>query len=184
MDQDVDAAKRLDVDGVVFGILREDGQVDIERTRHLVNRARPLKVTFHRAFDMSRDLMEALEAVIPAGVDRVLTSGGEQRVEDGASKVKELNQYAAGRIAIMAGGGITESNAHRVIATTGVSELHARAAVSVASPMWHRNERISMGAIQGRENQRVVVTEEKIRRLLNAAINGNRHRRETSTRLA
>jgi copper homeostasis protein CutC len=87
-------------------------------------------------------------------------------------------------IAIMAGGGITESNAHRVITTTGVSELHARAAVSVASPMRYRNERISMSAVQGREYQRVVVTEHKVRRLLKADMNGYPHPRETSARLA
>jgi copper homeostasis protein len=183
MERDVDTAKHLEADGVVFGILREDGQVDIEKTQRLVDRARPLKVTFHRAFDMSRDLMESLEALLAAGVDRVLTSGGEQRVEDGASKVKELIQHAAGRIAIMAGGGITESNAHRVIAATGVCELHARASVSVASPMRHHNEKISMGAIKGREYQRVIVAEDKVRRLLEAAMNGYR-RRDSSVKRA
>ena len=169
MEQDVLTAKHLGAEGVVFGILRDDGQVDVERTRHLVNLARPLKVTFHRAFDMSRDLQESLEAMIAAGVDRVLTSGGEQRVEDGAPKVKELSRVAAGRIAIMAGGGITESNAHRVIVATGIRELHASAAVSVSSPMRHRNDKISMGAIKDREYQRAVVMEGNVRRLLEAA---------------
>ena len=183
MERDVETAKGLGADGVVFGILQEDGQVDLERTRRLVEQARPLKVTFHRAFDMSRDLRESLEAMVAAGVDRVLTSGGEQRVEDGASQVRELRNLAAGRIAIMAGGGITESNAHRVIAATGVCELHARAAIPLASPMRHHNEKISMGAIKGREYQRVVVTEEKVRRLLEAATNGYR-RRDTSVKRA
>ena len=124
---------------------------------------------------MSRDLKESLDAMIAAGVDRVLTSGGEQRVEDGAGKVRELSHVASGRIAIMAGGGITESNAHRVIAATGIHELHASAAVSVSSPMRHRNDRISMGAIKGREYQRAIVMEDKVRRLLEAAVNGSRH---------
>ena len=175
MEQDVLTAKQLGADGVVFGILKEDGHIDVERTRHLVELARPLRVTFHRAFDMSRDLNQSLEAMIAAGVDRVLTSGGEQRVEDGSARVRSLSETAAGRIAIMAGGGITESNADRVIAATGVHELHASTAVSVSSPMRHRNEKISMGAVMGREYQRAVVMEDKVRRLLEAAKNGTRH---------
>ncbi len=174
MEQDVLTVKQLGADGVVFGILKEDGRVDLERTRHLVQLARPLKVTFHRAFDMSRDLGESLQALITAGVDRVLTSGGEQRVEDGLSAVRALATAAAGRITIMAGGGITESNAHRVITAAGVRELHASAAATVASPMRHRNEKIAMGVVKGREYQRPVVVEDKVRRLLQAAMNGTR----------
>jgi copper homeostasis protein len=179
MEHDLIAAKQFGVDGVVFGILTEDGRVDVERTRLLVARARPLKVTFHRAFDMSRDLHESLQALIAAGVDRVLTSGGEQRVEDGVRTVKGLNKAAAGRIIIMAGGGISASNVHRVMAQTGVSEIHASAAASVPSPMRHRNDRVSMGAIKGREYQRSVVLQDSVRRLLEAAANGSRETKHT-----
>jgi copper homeostasis protein len=175
MEQDVLLAKQLGADGVVLGILKQDGRVDLERTRHLVALARPLKVTFHRAFDMSRDLSEALEAVIASGADRVLTSGGEQRVEDGLHTVKSLTLAAKGRVAIMAGGGITESNAHHVITATGVNELHASASAAVSSPMIYRNEKISMGAIKGREYQRFIVMEDKVRRLLEAVVDGTRH---------
>lgn len=174
MEQDVLTAKQLGAEGIVFGILLDDGRVDVERTKRLVNLARPLKVTFHRAFDMSRDLSESLETLIVAQVDRVLTSGGEQRVEDGLPLVKSLAAKAAQRITIMAGGGITESNAHHVIATTGVHELHASAAASISSPMRHRNEKIAMGVLKGREYQRPVVLEEKVRRLLAAAMDGTR----------
>lgn len=174
MEQDVLTAKQLGADGVVLGILKEDGRIDVQRTQRLVNLARPLKTTFHRAFDMSRDLGESLEAVVAAGVDRILTSGGEQRVEDGLPVVKTLAAKAARRVAVMAGGGITESNAHNVIAATGVHELHASATALVMSPMRHRNERIAMGALKGREYQRPVVLEEKVRRLLEAAIDGTR----------
>lgn len=174
MEQDVLSVKQLGVDGVVFGILKEDGRVDIERTEHLVKLARPLKITFHRAFDMSRDLSESLEALIDVGVDRVLTSGGEQRVEDGLPAVRSLTAQAGDRIVIMAGGGISEANAHRVIAAAGVHELHASAAAAVSSPMRHRNEKIAMGALKGREYQRPVVIEDKVRRLLEAATDGTR----------
>ena len=176
MEQDVLTAKQLGTDGVVLGILKEDGRVDVERTRHLVNLARPLKTTFHRAFDMSRNLEESLDAVIAAGVDRVLTSGGEQRVEHGTTMVKTLNIAARGRIAIMAGGGINDANVHMVMAATGVREIHASAAVSASSPMRYRNEKISMGAMKGREYQRLVVLEDKVRRLLRAAVDGTTRR--------
>ena len=175
MEQDVLTAKQLGTDGVVLGVLREDGRVDVERTRHLVNLARPLKTTFHRAFDMSRNLEESLDAVIAVGVDRILTSGGEQRVEHGTTMVKTLNIAARGRIAIMAGGGINDANVHMVMAATGVREIHASAAVSASSPMRYRNEKISMGAMKGREYQRLVVLEDKVRRLLHAAVDGTRH---------
>ena len=179
MEQDVLNAKQLGADGVVFGMLEEIGRVDVERTRHLVKLACPLKVTFHRAFDMSRDLSEALEALIEAKVDRVLTSGGEQRVEDGLAAVRSLAASAAGRIAIMAGGGITESNAYRVIAATGVSELHTSAASPVGSPMRHRNEKIAMGVLKRREYQRPVVLEDNVRRLLEAAKDATRQSGKT-----
>ena len=175
MEQDVLNAKQLGADGVVLGILKEDGHVDVERARHLVYLARPLQTTFHRAFDMTCNLGESLDAVIAAGVDRVLTSGGEQRVEHGTSMVKALNIAGCGRIAIMAGGGINDANVHLVIAATGVREIHASAAVSTSSPMRYRNEKISMGAVKGREYQRLVVVEDKVRHLLQAAVNGTRH---------
>ena len=172
MKQDVLTAKQLGADGVVFGILREDGRIDIERTRLLVDLARPLKVTFHRAFDMSRNLGESLEAVINAGPDRVLTSGGEARVEEGISAVRALVQAAAGRVAIMAGAGITESNAQRVLAETGTRELHASTSMTVPSGMLYRNTRISMGRVKGQEYQYFAVSEEKVRSLVRAATDG------------
>lgn len=174
MEHDVLNAKQLGADGVVFGVLREDGRIDVERTRYLVQLARPLKVTFHRAFDMSRDLGESLEALIHMNVDRVLTSGGEQRVEDGLAAVRSLAAQATGRIAVMAGGGITVSNACHVIASAGVNELHASSATSVASPMRYRNEKIAMGVLKGREYQRPVVLEDNVRRLLEVATNATR----------
>jgi copper homeostasis protein len=172
MEQDVLTAKQLGADGIVFGILQEDGRVDVPRTRHLVGIARPLKSTFHRAFDMSRDFSSALEDIISAGVDRVLTSGGEQKVEDGIPTVVELMRAAGQRITVMAGGGIGENNVHRVVSKTGVREVHASVRVPVPSPMLHRNEKISMGAIKGREYNRAVVLQDRVRRLVEATANG------------
>ena len=169
MEQDVLTAKRLGANAVVFGILTNDGDVDVSRTRHLVQTARPLKTTFHRAFDMSRDLSKSLADVIEAGADRVLTSGGEQSVEDGIPRIAKLVQAAGQRVAVMVGSGITESNVHRIIRETGVREIHASLRASVPSPMRYRNDKISMGSVKGREYDRVLVSEDSVRRLLESA---------------
>jgi copper homeostasis protein len=169
MKRDVLTAKQLGADGVVFGILKENGQVDAARTRCLVEIARPLNATFHRAFDMSADSNQALEDVIQSGIHRVLTSGGEQNAEDGLPAIASLVAAAKDRIAIMVGGGIRETNVRRIIAGTGAREIHANVGHSVPSPMMYRNNKISLGGIKGREYQRVVVLQDRVRRLLEAA---------------
>jgi copper homeostasis protein len=174
MEQDVLTAKQLGADGIVFGILHENGEIDIARARHLVNLARPLKSTFHRAFDMSRKLSKSLADIISVGVDRVLTSGGEQNVADGIPSIAKLVRAAKQRVVVMAGGGVTESNAHSVIEATGVREIHASVRVHVPSPMRFRNEKISMGVVKGREYERVTVLYDKVASLLEAASNGTR----------
>lgn len=176
MEKDVLMVKQLGANGIVFGILREDGDVDIERARCLVEMARPLKTTFHRAFDMSRELSQSLEDVITAGADRVLTSGGQQKAEDGISEIAKLVKNADQRISLMVGGGITRSNVRRIIAATGVREIHASVRCNIPSPMRHRNERISMGLAKGREYQRAQVLQEEVRRLVESANDGAHHR--------
>jgi copper homeostasis protein len=176
MEKDVLMAKQLGANGIVVGILQEDGNVDVARTRCLVEMARPLKTTFHRAFDMSRELSKSLEDVIKAGADRILTSGGEQKAEDGIHKIAKLVKNADQRISLMVGGGITRSNVHRVIEATHVREIHASMRVHVPSPMRHRNERISMGLAKGREYQRALVLQEEVRRLMESANDGAHHR--------
>ncbi|HEV3040078.1 MAG TPA: copper homeostasis protein CutC [Candidatus Angelobacter sp.] len=171
MQYDVRTAKELGADGVVFGILEEGGHIDIKRARSLLELARPMSVTFHRAFDMSSNLDEALEEVINSGVDRVLTSGGEQTAEAGIAALAKLVRAAEDRIVIMAGSGINETNVARIIAETRVREVHASLKTPVPSPMLYRNERLSMGAIPGCEYQRFVVLENKVRELLAAASN-------------
>ena len=90
MRRDVLMAKQLGADGVVFGILDADANVDIQRTRALVDLARPLKTTYHRAFDMSADLFRSLEQVAETGADRILTSGGAQTALEGAATLRSL----------------------------------------------------------------------------------------------
>ncbi len=141
---DVAAAKQAGVDGIVAGVLRPDGAVDEERTRTLVERARPLSVTFHRAFDMARDPREALDTLIGLGVDRVLTKGGRDSILDGLPLVAELVRRAGDRIVVMPGGG-RDHNVKTVVAGTGAREVHVVGARDVESRMVFRNPGCSMG---------------------------------------
>lgn len=172
MKRDILMAKQLHADGVVFGILDLDGQVDVRRTKELVDIAAPLNVTFHRAFDMSSDLLSSLRDLQTAGVHRVLTSGGKQTAVAGAETLNRLVAAASGGIAIMAGGGIDDHNVAALLERTGVREIHASLKSAVQSPMRHRNDGISLGAAPGCEYRRYAVDQRKVQKLLLAASNG------------
>jgi copper homeostasis protein len=145
MRRDIELAQAAGAKGVVIGILNPDGTVDVERTGALVELARPLSVTFHRAFDVSRDPYEALEALIGLGIDRVLTSGQEPSVLEGLDLIVDLVRAAGERIIVMPGGGITERNINRIVAASGVREVHVAAPVEVQSRMRYHNPRVFMG---------------------------------------
>jgi copper homeostasis protein len=163
MEYDIEQAKQLGANGVVIGILNQDGSVDVERTRTLVELARPLSVTFHRAFDVSRDPFEALEALVNLGIDRVLTTGQESSALEGLDLITDLVQTAADRIIIMPGGG-TERSVQKVVAQTRVKEFHLLGTVSVDSPMRHRNPRVFMGGeLRPPEFTRLVTDANRVR---------------------
>ncbi len=145
MQYDLRVARELGADGVVFGILTPDGDVDVERMAALVALARPLQVTCHRAFDMTRDPSRALEDLIGLGVDRVLTSGGENSALEGLDLIGELARQARGRIGVMPGGGITERNIGKIVAATAATEVHVSGRATVEGPMVYRNTRAFMG---------------------------------------
>lgn len=168
MRRDIAVAKGLGADGVVFGILDSDGNVDIERSLQLVELARPLDVTFHRAFDMSADLFRSVEDVCATGANRILTSGGQPTALQGLELIGEIVKAAKGRIAIMPGSGIKAENARRIVTESGVREIHAGLGNSVAGPMRFRNPQLSMGKASEREYQRTVVLEENVRSLCQA----------------
>jgi copper homeostasis protein len=169
MQRDILMAKQLAADGVVFGMLDLDGKVDVPRTRQLVDLARPLKVTFHRAFDMSADLRGSVEHVVETGADRILTSGGAPTALEGAATLHDLVEAAGGRVIIMACGGIDDQNIKAIATKTGIREIHVGLRSPIASPMRYRNENISMGTAKGREYERFTVLEDRVRRLLQAA---------------
>lgn len=142
---DIDAARRAGANGVVFGCLTAEGDVDIERNRELMAAAEGLSVTFHRAFDVCREPMIALEQIIALGFDRILTSGQEPNAMEGAGLIARLVEQAGDRIIIMPGCGINEGNIAEIKLITGAREFHFSAREPFASGMIYRNERVSMG---------------------------------------
>jgi len=125
MKRDISEARDIGIDGVVFGLLDDDRCVDVERTKELVEWARPLEVTFHRAFDECVDLLSALEDVIATGATRLLTSGGTPTAPQGVKVLRKLVEAAADRIVIMPGSGLDATNIASIAAETGASEFHS-----------------------------------------------------------
>ena len=166
MKRDLLQYQKLSVDGLVVGILNPDGTIDKKRCKELIEKARPLKVTCHRAFDMTRNPLEALEDCIEIGFDRILTSGQQAKASLGAELIAELVRKASGRIKIMPGSGINESNVVDIVAKTGVTEIHFSAVTFRNSPMIFRNPQIAgMGAAEGDEYEVRTVDPEKVRRV-------------------
>jgi copper homeostasis protein len=124
MERDMQHARQLGASGFVIGVLKPDGSVDQARVRRLVAQADGLEVTFHRAFDDSNDLEQALEDVIATGCRRILTSGGAKDVLTGADRIGKLVDQADGRIAIAAGKGLTVNNAAEVARRSRTRHFH------------------------------------------------------------
>jgi copper homeostasis protein len=164
MMEDVKEARSLGVEGVVLGALTPDGDVDLAITSELIAAARPMKVTFHRAFDVTRDLHGALEDVITAGADIVLTSGGERDIVRGTASITQLVNSAAGRIAILAGGGIRRNNVSEFARATGVEEVHTSLGARTPGAARYWNPRIVLGA-HAEDHARYMVRENDVRAL-------------------
>ena len=140
MKSDINVCKVFGCNGVVIGILNADGTIDKKRCKELVELAKPLKVTFHRAFDRANDLKQALEDVIETGCERILTSGGVPSAADGATVIAELVQQAGGRIIIMPGSGVRADNIKMLAETTGAKEFHSSARKNVESRMEYKSK--------------------------------------------
>lgn len=145
MRRDIDTAGECGADGIVTGMLIREGTVDIERTSLLVEYAQPMSVTFHRAFDMTRDPVKALEDVIAAGASRILTSGQARTAIEGAGIIKSLVTTAGDRIQIMPGGGINEYNIALLATSTEAREYHLSGRQNTESRMTFRRKGIYMG---------------------------------------
>jgi len=172
MRADVLRLKELGVAGVVVGCLTPDGAIDEERMTALVEDAGALAVTCHRAFDMTADPILAVEALLRCGVGRVLTSGQHATAKAGVAVIKAVVEAAAGRLVVMACGGLNQTNIARIRRETGAPELHFAAQKAVPSGMTFRNPRIGMGGTDlEREYTNWVLDEDGVRRVI-AAVRG------------
>ena len=155
MKRDIYQCQRLSVDGIVLGILNVNGTIDKKRCKELIDKARPLKVTCHRAFDMTRDPFEALEDCIEAGFDRILTSGQKSTAIAGVDLISGLIKRANGRIAIMPGSGINENTVEEIVSKSGAKEIHFSAVAHRDSAMQFHNRAIDKMGLEGASEYRL-----------------------------
>ena len=123
--QEVQLCRNLGCDGVVIGLLKRDGSIDIKRASQLIELAYPLEVTFHRAFDRCKDPFEGMEQLIEAGCQRILTSGQQAAAPQGIDLITQLIKTANERIIIMPGSGVRKENIKELAETTGATEFHS-----------------------------------------------------------
>lgn len=170
--KDIDLARKLGADGVVFGCLTAEGDVDLPLMRQLMEAAEDMSVTFHRAFDVCRNPQQALEDIIGLGCHRILTSGQQPTAEQGIPLLKNLQQQADGRIILLAGCGVNESNIARIAQETGIHEFHFSAREQMESGMLYRNPQVSMGGtVCIEEYSRPLTTSKRVSQTIAALIN-------------
>lgn len=145
IEADIRAAVAAGATGIVFGALTADGELDAPVLRRMIAASRPASFTLHRAFDVARDPIAALDTAISLGIDRILTSGCAPDALSGLDTLARLHQHAAGRIIILAGAGVTPANAATIADGSGVTELHASCKTAVTSGMRFRRAEVSMG---------------------------------------
>ncbi len=149
MKRDIFQFQKLGVDGFVFGILNPDGTLDKVRCKELIEKAKPLKCTCHRAFDMTRDPFEALDDCIEVGFERILTAGQRPKASEGLDLIRQLIESAGDRIKIMPGSGVNEQAVQTIVSKTGAKEIHFSSTAQKESLMTFRNESIAAMGEQG-----------------------------------
>jgi copper homeostasis protein len=169
MRRDIAIAKDHGAAGIATGVLTSSGRIDADVMRALISEARPMSVTFHRAFDLTNDPMEALDQLIELGVDRVLTSGAAPSAERGMDTIARLVEHARGRIIILAGGGVTATIARLLVEHARVPEVHVRAAAPVESAMQFRRDSVVFGKAYAPEEYRWnAVSDARVREIVSA----------------
>lgn len=170
MVEDLKVLKENGANGIVFGILTVDGRIDTGRSRDIVTLARPLPVTFHRAFDMVQDAEQSLEVLVEMGVERVLTSGHDSSALEGLPMLEKLVKGARGRIGVVPGGGVNERNVRRILEGSGAMEFHCSARRARDSTMEYCNTGVNMGAKFGPPEISILVADKgRVHNLVTAA---------------
>jgi copper homeostasis protein len=144
MKHDIVQAKQMGVKGIVLGVLQKDGHINTECMQELIALARPLNITFHRAFDLTPDPAKALDELLQLKVDRLLTSGQRQGAEQGLELITQLVKRAGDVLTIMPGGGINEGNVQKIKSLSGAREFHTSAKTKQKSLMEFKKESVLM----------------------------------------
>ena len=152
---DLKKLKEMGVNGFVIGILNPDGSVDSRKIHDIVELAKPLPITFHRAIDVCNDPIGAVDELVMAGVSRILTSGGQPSALLGKNKINQMVHVANGRLQIMAGAGVNDQNVVDLVESTNVKDIHFSASQWVDSSMTFRNKTLKIGDDQSDYGNRV-----------------------------
>jgi copper homeostasis protein len=169
MQRDAEAALAEKADGIAFGVLTAGGAVDVKRCRQMVRLAAGREAVFHRAFDVAREPLAALEQLIDLGVRRVMTSGQEASAYNGAANIAEYIRRAAGRVEILPAGGINRFTAADVIRRTGCDQIHASLSTASRDRSASARPQVSFGGtIKQSEEEFTVTDAEAVRRLRSA----------------
>lgn len=165
--EDIANIKNSGANGVVIGFLKSNGEIDIEKTKEIVQLAQPMEITFHRAFDMCRDPLKALEQLKGTGIKRILTSGAQNSVMEGIELLTKLVEKAGEKISIMPGCGVNEQTLGKLLNRTKAHEFHSASKTFENSEMEYTNPNVSMGGFgEVDEYQNVSVDGRKIKAMV------------------
>lgn len=166
--QDIQLCKQLGCDGISTGVHKQNGEIDIERLKRMVEWAYPMGVTCHRVFDATPDPLQALEEIIESGCERILTSGQRSTAPEGMALLAQLVQQAAGRITIMPGAGVRSANIQSLIEGTGATEFHTSARITAPDPVTFRNPAITDAGPW------YIANEEELKKILDVLMKANK----------
>ena len=154
------------VDGFVIGCLNADGRIDVDLCKSLMDLAKGKSFTFHRAFDMCSNPLRAIDQLAELGIQRILTSGARATAEEGIPQLKLWQRHAEGKIKLMAGGGVNETNIKHIYEETGITAFHFTAREKIESKMEYRNQEVYMGVEDADEYSYEITTKERVRRII------------------